>query len=494
MTNYDARDDGTGNDDQLGDEYDRNGQLHALPIVGRNGEPSFTLVSREEINAAHAAALEEEAEREETRAQSEWYTTALKAYRDERAYWQEQYDADPPSERDQMMAQDLLNEGYLDEIRLEHPVSPRETGEVGVYEAELVPPPAWLIQRDMERYNEAFRAARKETTSGIRLDVGRFNDTVRYLFYRAKLNYLFGKGGSGKTSLMMKVAAEFIMNREPVVWLIFEEITPAELDEMLVQQGVPEILVGRYFHAIKVQKGWDPYDDGEENPALVILDSVNPCMKLLGLNPNEADSMVEVVETYFDPYRDENPDMTGIVIDHVGLSEKAKDRPAGHHSKLDRFQGAAYRLAAMRGGSEGDWGYSVLYLAKNNKGKGGIRLGDKAGYLVMDSTDKDRKLNVRLVSEEPTGTSHTPAGEVASNKTANGAKDIAERILREHGRISDEDWRALIMDGLRAVNEGVEDPALRVRMRKAVSQLKNAGVADQDGDEWIHVPTVKPLD
>ncbi|AXL88709.1 hypothetical protein C4J65_10500 [Streptomyces sp. CB09001] len=491
-----ARDDGTGNDDQLGDGYDRNGQLHVLPIVGRDGEPSFTLVSREEIEAAHEEALEEEAEREEDRANDEWYHGAVKDFEAKRAYWREQYEADPPSAVEKALAQNLLTAGYLEETQLGRPISPRDTG-AREYEPFQALPPGWLIREANARYNEDRQKELQETTADIRVDVGRFEDSARALFYRAKLNYLFGKGGSGKTTLLLHVVAEYVMNSQPVVWLTFEDMTGDELRDMLVRQGVHQILADYYFHPVKVTKGWVPFDNEEEPPSLVILDSVNPCMKLLGLNPNDADAMSDVVTTYFDPYRDADPEMTGIAIDHVGLSEKAQDRPSGHHSKLDKFQGAAYRLAPIRDGVDGDWGYSALYLAKDNKGKTGFRKGKPVGYLVMDSSAGDDTLDVRITAEEPTGTSHTPPSERAAAIEGNSTRAIAERLIAAAGAdgLSRKEWGAAILAELKTAKPDVDDARHNADIRDNISKLRRAEVVGQNSDgNLIHLPTVKPLD
>ncbi|MFM9604181.1 hypothetical protein [Streptomyces turgidiscabies] len=464
--NDSARDDGTGNDELGGPDG---------VVFDFRSERDLV----QDIEAAHAEALELE----------EWYWDTLEEFRYDWAARVEEVKDDPREEFDKEMTQELKDGGFLRVPQYERPAK------LGTYETEELGGGLTHseVMEALSLYNERYNGQKRETSAGIRLDVGRFEDATRHLFYRAKLNYLFGKGGSGKTNLLLHVAAEFVLKRQHVVWLIFEEITPAELQEMMIHQGVPEGLVYRYFLPFQVTEKKAPEIRGYAS--LVVIDSANPCMESLGVNPmTDSGAITKLVTTYFDPYRAQNPDMTGIVIDHVGLSKDAQNRPSGHHSKLDKFQGAVYRLTPEREGVEGDWGYSTLYLAKDNKRKTGLRTGHKAGYVVMDSSGESGTLSVRIVADEPTGTLHTPAGEVASNKTANGAKDIAERTLREHGRISDEDWRALIMDGLRAVNEKAEDAALRVRMRKAVSQLKGSGVAEQDADEWVHVPTVKPLD
>ncbi|MCX5524159.1 AAA family ATPase [Streptomyces bobili] len=451
---------------------------------------------RAEKEAAHEEALEEEAEQEEARANIEWYREAVKAYEAKRAYWREQHEADPPSAVEKALAQELLTAGYLAEIQLERPISPRETGERGVYVPSPAQPPGWLIREANDRYNADRQKALQETTADIRLDVGRFQDCARALFYRAKLNYLFGKGGSGKTNLLLHLVAGYVMNSQPVVWLTFEDMTGDELRDMLVRHGVHPILADYYFHPIKVTKGWSPYDDAEENPALVILDSVNPCMKLLGLNPNDADAVSDVVTTFFDPYRAENPDMTGIAIDHVGLSEKAKDRPSGHHSKMDKFQGAVYRLAPEREGVEGDWGYSTLYLAKDNKRKTGLRTGDRAGYVVMDSSGGGT-LTVRVVAEEPTGTSHTSPSERAAAIEGNSTRAIAERLLAKAGEdgLSRKEWGAAILLELKTAKPDVEDVRHNADIRDNISKLRRAEVVGENADgNLIHVPSVKPLD
>ncbi|TQE24866.1 hypothetical protein Sipo8835_32655 [Streptomyces ipomoeae] len=496
--NSSARDDGTENGEFDG-EYDPSGNVRL--ILGSSPESrtpaDWHLVTREMIEAAHEEALEEEAERDEARADDDWYREAVRAYEAKRTYWREQYEADPPSAVEKVLAQELLTAGYLGEIQLERPIHPKETGERGVYVTSRTLPPGWLIREANDRYNADRRKELQETTADIRLDVGRYEDSARHLFYRSKLNYLFGKGGSGKTTLLLHVVAEYVMNSQPVVWLTFEDMTGDELRDMLVRQGVHQILADYYFHPIKVTKGWVPFDNDEEPPSLVILDSVNPCMKHLGLTPNDADAMSDVVTAFFDPYREDNPDMTGIAVDHVGLSKDAQDRPSGHHSKLDKFQGAAYRLAPIRKGVEGDWGYSALYLAKDNKGQVKMRPGDKAGYVVMDSSGESGTLSVRVVAEEPTGTSHTSPSDRAAAIEGNSTRAIAERLLVKAGEdgLSRKEWGAAILAELKTAKPGVDDARHNADIRDNISKLRRAEVVGQNSDgNLIHVPTVKPLD
>ncbi|MCM1946389.1 hypothetical protein NC315_13520 [Streptomyces sp. G2] len=445
-----------------------------------------------DIDAAHTEALEI-VEAEQRRASAEWYRAEVQRFEEERTYWEEQYEADPPSDEEKILAQELYDAGYLDEIELGRPVPPTDGEEAGNAVLHLMLPPSWLIRQAHAQYTEDLREVRRLSSAGVRLDVRRFSDSDRHLFYRGKLNYLFGKGSAGKTTLLLHVAAEYVLRREHVAWVIFEEMTPDELAEMLERQGVSPVLVDRYFHPVRVTDRKAPVL--EHSPALVVIDSAIPCMEHLGYNPTtDAGGISALVTTFFDPYREENPDMTGILIDHVGLSEKAQHRSSGHHSKMDKFQGAVYLLKAERPGMEGDWGYSSLTLAKDNKGKTGVRVDHIAGYLVMDSSGGTGVMNVRLVTEEPTGTSHTPASEQAQNRATNGAKDIARNILRSQGRSADEDWRDAIMSELRAANPGVDDPTLRRRMRVAISDLKRKGHVEQDGDEWVYVQALSAIE
>ncbi|WP_329276226.1 hypothetical protein [Streptomyces sp. NBC_01451] len=461
-----ARDDGT-----------ENGEFDGPDGVVVDFRSEADLV--QDIEAAHAEALELE----------EWYWETDEEYHYDMAARVEEVKNDPRDEFDKEATPELMDKQFLKVPQYERPVK------LGTYDVSPVGGGITHseVMEALSRYNEVYNGQKRDTSTGVWLDVGRVEDSARHLFYRSKLNYLFGKGGSGKTNLLLHVAAEFVRRRQFVVWLIFEEITPTELQEMMVHQGVPEGLAYRYFLPFHVTEKRAPEIRGVAS--LVVIDSANPCMEFLDVNPmTDPGAITKLVTTYFDPYRSQNPDMTGIVIDHVGLSKDAQHRASGHHSKMDKFQGAVYRLAAMREGVDGDWGYSALYLAKDNKRKTGLRTGNVAGYVLMDSSGQSGTLDVRVVADEPTGTSHTPAGEVAQNKTTNGAKAIAERILREQSRVSDKDWREQIMEALTAAHPKVEKATLGGRMRKAISQLNGAGVAEQDGDDWVHVPTVKPLD
>lgn len=479
MTNDDARDESAEND-ELGDGYDPSGDVHMIPDDRKEG--GFQLVFRTDIEAAHAEALELE----------EWYWDTLEEFRHDWAARVEEVRDDPRDEYDKEITQELKDKGLLKPPQYQQPVKlgTYDVGEIGggLTHSE--------VMEALSRYNEIYNGQKRETSTGVRLDVGRFEDAARHLFYRSKLNYLFGKGGSGKTNLLLHVAAEFVRRRQFVVWLIFEEIIPSELQEMMVHQGVPEGLVYRYFLPFHVTEKWAPEIRGVAS--LVVIDSANPCMEFLDVNPmTDSGAITKLVTTYFDPYRDENPDMTGIVIDHVGLSKDAQHRASGHHSKMDKFQGAVYRLAPEREGVDGDWGYSTLYLAKDNKRKTGLRTGDKAGYVIMDSSGESGTLSVRVVAEEPTGTSHTPAQEKAAAIEGNSTRAIAERLLVKAGAdgLSRKEWGAAILAELKSAKPGVDDARYNADIRDNISKLRRAEVVGENSDgNLIHLPTVKPLD
>ncbi|MGN2360950.1 hypothetical protein [Streptomyces luridiscabiei] len=471
-----ARDDGTGNDEF--ESADGIVSIDGVAVIDFRSERD----QAQDIEAAHAEALELE----------EWYWDTLEEFRYGISARREELRDDPRDDFDVEIAKELMDAGFLEPIWFEQPerLGTYDTAKVsgGITHAE--------VMEALSRYNEVYNGQKRETSAGVRLDVGRFKDATRHLFYRAKLNYLFGKGGSGKTNLLLHVAAEFVMRRQFVVWLIFEEITPAELQEMMIHQGVPEGLVYRYFLPFQVTEKKAPEIRGYAS--LVVIDSANPCMEFLGVNPTmDSGAITKLVTTYFDPYRAQNSDMTGIVIDHVGNGKDAQHRPSGHHSKLDKFQGAVYRLAPMREGVEGDWGYSALYLAKDNKRKTGLRTGKVAGYVVMDSSDESGTLDVRVVSGEPTGTSHTPAREKAAAIEGNSTRAIAERLLAAAGAdgLSRKEWGAAILAELKTAKPDVDDARHGADIRDNISKLRRAEVVGENSDgNLVHLPTVKPLD
>ncbi|MDH2388385.1 hypothetical protein QCN29_06215 [Streptomyces sp. HNM0663] len=426
-----------------------------------------------DVNAAHDEALELE----------EWYRETLDDFRRDMALRREELRDDPRDEFDKEVTQGLMDGGFLEPPRFTKPdkLGTYETAEIGggLTHSE--------VMAALDLYNERHNDQPREVEVPVCLDVGRFEESTRALFYRAQLNYLFGKGGAGKTNLLLKIAAEFVMNREYVVWFTFERMTGAEVRAQMIKQGVPEGLA-RTFLLTYHRRHQAPEVRGRV--ALVIIDAVNPCIGFMGGNAmTDPDGVDKMAETYFDPYAVNNPWVTGIAIDHVGHGNV--DRPSGPHRKMDMFQGASYLLARVEKGVEGGWGYSELYQGKDNKGKTGLDDGDRVGYLVLDSTADPDRLEVRLVTDEPKGKTEA---ERKSSRESSGAKDIAERILRQQSPIPDADWRALIMEALTAANPKVEKATLSARMRMAISTLKKGVAGKNEAGEWVHIPSMGASD
>ncbi|WP_445270549.1 hypothetical protein [Streptomyces sp. DSM 41634] len=466
----------TGNTAATGEEFGE-GRLYAFPDDTKAG--GFGLVTRQEVEAAHEEALELE----------EWYWDAVEEFH---AEWENRLEGlreDPCDEFDKEVAWELVDGGFL---KLPTISCPKGLGTCDIEEIG-----GGLTHSEVMRA----LATRQERTHGVSsvdagpasLALGEFDGGERHLFYRGRLNYLFGKAGAGKTNLLIKVATECVRRREFVVWLNFEDMPASDIRQQMVFQGVPEALVRTHFLV---------YDKPENAPAvramvsLVIIDAVNPCIGFMGKNPMvDPTAMDEMRARYFTPFTARNPDVTGIAIDHVGQGREAQERPSGHHRKMDLFQGAAYRLAPNRDGYEGDWGYSTLYLAKDNKRKTRIRVGERAGYMIMDSSGDSGQLNIRLVTEEPTGTSHTPEREKAKAVEGNSTRAIAERLLAQAGDdgLSRKDWGDAIFTELIAVKP--DGTRHRGDIADNISKLRKAGVVGETADgNFIHLPTVNPLD
>ncbi|MEU6706875.1 hypothetical protein [Streptomyces wuyuanensis] len=458
MNAYDdsARSDGMEND--VTREYDPEAPLYIFPDDRTTS--GWRLVTREEIEAAHEEALEMERE----------YAEALQDFQERLKRYREDFASSTPSEGDIQLAAALRRAGYLPPDVITRPHLPPSHNEGR--EMELWPPPLFEIEAASAEYSrDRMGDDGSDEDEPAKLGVGQFaDDPSRYLFYRGRDNSVFGPWDSGKTWLVIAVAAEFVRQGKHVVFLNFEQNTVADLKGRMMKVGVTKAWVDAFFHVYDHPNSAPEVDEPVE---LVILDALNPAINHVGKNTNDAAGPNLVYGTYLRPLRDENPQMTSVILDHPNKDNDKTEGGTGRKGEIT--QAVKYRMASTERSRVGTRGYSTLLLAKDNTGELDADPGDAVAYVVRDSSQDRDAITVQILSHEPSkkGESAAEGRERQSNHK------IALGIIRR-GPLTDDEWQEAVVVALREKFPKHTDAQLGKNARQARYVLRRDGVVEQD--------------
>ncbi|ULR51017.1 AAA family ATPase [Streptomyces deccanensis] len=457
-----ARADGKGND-ELGDGYDPSGDVHMIPDDRKKG--GFLLVSREDIEAAHEAALEIEADWAREEQESLEFNARVEQYKKDLASF-------PPSEDDIKLANALRRAGYLSDTE----VDPQGRGVV------LWPPPAFEIEAAAAAHSrDRMGGDGSDEDEPAKLGVGQFaDDPSRYLFYKGRDNSVFGPWDSGKTWLLIAVAAEFVRQGQHVVFLNFEQNTVADLKGRMRKVGVTKAWVEAFFHV---------YDHPDEAPevsepvALVVLDALNPAINHVGKNTNDSAGPNLVYRTYLRPLRDANPQMTSVILDHPNKDNDKSEGGTGRKGEIT--QAVKYRMANTERSRVGTRGYSTLFLVKDNTGEVDAEKGDPVAYVVRDSSQDRDAITVQILSQEP-----NKKGETATEgNERRSVREIAESVLRLQGPLTDQQWISLTKEEVRAAYPGWDDRQVSKNAGQGRYETRQNDKAQKNDDGlWEYAP------
>jgi hypothetical protein len=233
------------------------------------------------------------------------------------------------------------------------------------------------------------------------------------LLYAGLEHSVMGEMESGKSWLALMCAAAELADGRTVVYVHFEETSPADTVERLQLLGVPgdEILVGfRFVGPDERVKAGDLAVLLAEGPSLVIFDGVNEGMTLHGWKIREEDGAAA-----FRRYLVKPCIRTGaatLALDHVVKDREKRGRDAlGSVHKGNAVNGASFAMETAEPFARGMRGRAHLYVVKDRPGH--LRRHGRAtklpgkdflGELVIDASGGvfDAKLWAPRKEDKPT--------------------------------------------------------------------------------------------
>lgn len=217
------------------------------------------------------------------------------------------------------------------------------------------------------------------------------------LFYRARINQLFGESGGGKSWVGIQAVAEVVTAGQRALVVDWED-NPHGIAERLVQLGVDQEAIARVDYrnpSGAISTGLERFDRGPYGIALV--DSTGEAMAAGGVNSNDDG---EVAQWFAIVKRMTRlPGGPAVVtIDHVPKDKEAPSAYAiGSQRKRAAVTGASYRVDTLKEPARGRDGKLKLTTAKDrlgNRAKGSI-----AAEVHLHASD-DGSLRIELAVSE----------------------------------------------------------------------------------------------
>ena len=204
--------------------------------------------------------------------------------------------------------------------------------------------------------------------------LGARRDDGRQLLYPGHWHTCMATTGAGKTWLALWHVAAELDNGHTVVYLHFEESTPAGTLARLLALGVQREVIRERFIWLDCDRLWQPGEFAAEFAAfhdatLVVLDGINAACTRHGHNPSEPVSLGWYRRTLVTPVT-----ASGAAVLSLGHPVKARDRQDERHGFgytgwLDEVDGVGFRLlpgkAPIRRGMDGT---AHVYSVKDRNG------------------------------------------------------------------------------------------------------------------------------
>jgi hypothetical protein len=222
------------------------------------------------------------------------------------------------------------------------------------------------------------------------------------LFYRGRMNALYGESGSGKSWVALKTAAQILADGGNVVYIDLED-HPGSVASRLMAIGVARQDLIERFAYISPDGGWNERAGEEwerfivDNDAeLVVIDSTGEAMAADGTKPNDDDEVARWFRRV--PRRLARAGACVLVLDHVPKSKDTNDRFAiGSQRKLAAIDGAAYRVEVGVAPAKGIEGHINLITTKDRGGN------YQHGAKVAEIDISDDGLGSTTVNVKPPG-------------------------------------------------------------------------------------------
>lgn len=212
-------------------------------------------------------------------------------------------------------------------------------------------------------------------------------DDGHRLFYRAKVNVLFGDPESGKTWIALAAVVEALRNGWPAAVVDLDHNGPAEILSRLQALGAGATALGdptRFLLAEPDHEGQlhavVDHLRGELRPGVAVVDSLGELLPMLGMSSNSPDD-------YTSAHRRVLSRLTGagtavIAIDHLPKSDDARQHgQTGTMAKRRAVNGVSIRVHVAEPFAPGRGGAATMTVQKDRPG--GVREHCPAGRTAV---------------------------------------------------------------------------------------------------------------
>lgn len=208
-----------------------------------------------------------------------------------------------------------------------------------------------------------------------RPDVGRFIECETSngggLFYSGKVNEIHGPSESGKTMVVLAVAAQEIRDGNNVVMFDMEDSGAGIVERLVDVFGLTLDMIEERFWYFNPEMSFDDEQLAEieaiPSPSLCIIDAVTEGMSMAGLDGRNENDVATWYNTF--PKRLAGLGMAVVVIDHT--SNDRPDKAIGSQHKKSGISGVSYTAEPVRPFVHGGKGHLRLAIAKDRPG--GVR-------------------------------------------------------------------------------------------------------------------------
>lgn len=214
------------------------------------------------------------------------------------------------------------------------------------------------------------------------------------LFYRARINSLFGESGGGKTWVALAAIAEVVANGGEAAMIDYED-NPAGIAERLVLMGLDDEQIARVDY--RNPTGGDLLTGLAQmtgDYGLVVIDSTGEAMAAGAVDSNSDREVAQwfAVVKHFARLPCEP---AVVILDHVPKDKEAPSSYAiGSQRKRAAVTGAAYRVDTLKEPAKGRNGKLKLTVAKDRPGN--RPKGTVAAEVDVLGTDGPEKVSLHL--------------------------------------------------------------------------------------------------
>lgn len=207
--------------------------------------------------------------------------------------------------------------------------------------------------------------------------VGAFHDSETSngggVFYAGKVNEIHGPSESGKTMVLLHVAAQEIRNGSHVVMVDFEDSGQAIVNRLRWVFGLTRAEIVKQFHYFRpeIAFGENGFKAISEIDGLtfVIIDAVTESMSVAGLDGRNENEVAAWYNDFPKKLARLESCPAVVVVDHTGQS--ATERAIGSQHKKSAIDGVSYTAEPVSPFVKGGYGHLRIKVAKDKPG--GVR-------------------------------------------------------------------------------------------------------------------------